>query len=449
MSSRSVVHTQLVDIGVYLAGRREALLAAWRQAVRGDPAIPTGTTLDRQGIHDHIPEFLDSLEQSLRAQAAEQPSRSAQQPSRSADEAQQPDGAAHGLHRWQQGYRLKEVLAEWGHLHLGLIAEVNRYHAQHPGVPREAVDAARMIIAKACHAGVADSTAEFARLREVEADGRMQDLKQALARLDSIERDRAQAWREAAHDLRSNVGAVLRAGAVLGHPRLPQEHRDERAAVFKGNIASLRSLLDDLLELSRIEAGRETVSAAPFDAAQLLRELYALYEPAARDKGLVLAIVAPESLPVTGDAVKVRRILQNLLVNALKYTEAGTVRLSCTLGDADAARRWIVEVEDTGPGLEATGAGALVRELQDATQQSDDHHDVARQGGAGARARLTLVRPDREPAVDAPILPPSEGVGLTIVKRLCELLGATLEVRTEAQRGSLFRVTFPLGPVER
>ena len=455
MSQSPAESAELAAIGTYLAQRRDAILAAWRHAVQDQPGAPASVSLDRRAFDDHIPPFLDTIESSLIARSAglaAQPERRLPTASGAAGAAgpldapeaeRQHDGAAHGLQRWQQGYKLTEVLTEWGRLHLCLIDELNRYERQRAQPCGPALDTARLIVAQACHTGVAESTAEFDRLRKTEADGRVRELQQALAQLHEIERDRAVAWREAAHDLRNNVSAVLRAGAVLSHPKLPATSRDERTAIFKGNIESLRLLLDDLLELSRIEAGREALNPTDFDAARLIQELGGLYEPVAQDKGLALTLQGPQTLPVQGDPIKVRRIMQNLLVNALKYTRAGSVWLRWGWSDPAGSGRWTVEVCDSGPGLDAAHAQSLAGASEQAGKPSGAVALLPAAAGSGTRAHLTLVRDQAAPASDPAFeLPPSEGVGLTIVKRLCDLLGAAIEVQTVPGQGSCFRVSF-------
>lgn len=148
----------------------------------------------------------------------------------------------------------------------------------------------------------------------------------------------------------------------------------------------------------------------------------------------------PDTLPVVGDKSKVLRILQNLLLNALKYTPSGGV---CVTWAADIGRdtdRWTFSVQDTGPGIDENDAAPLAQELRDATEIAHETTEAS-----------TDRRRDIAPAVTlrsaSAALPQSqqegEGVGLTIVKRLCELLDAGLELATEPGRGSTFRVLLP------
>ena len=159
---------------------------------------------------------------------------------------------------------------------------------------------------------------------------------------------------------------------------------------------------------------------ASFDAGDLLRRLCDDVRPLADDKGLFLKTTGVPVLPVEGDAIKVRRIAQNLLLNALKYTLSGGVTVSW--GDTperDDGRWWLL-VEDTGPGFHA-GPGAPMVSALSAT--------------SGALPAPDDQRPLHQSQ--------GEGLGLAIVKRLCELLDASLELDTLPERGTRIRVLVP------
>ena len=199
-------------------------------------------------------------------------------------------------------------------------------------------------------------------------------------------------------------------------------------------------MLNDLLSLARLEAGHEQRTLTRFDAAVLLRDFCAASQAAAAARGLFLKMEGPDTLPVEGDKAKVVRILQNLLLNALKYTRRGGVRV--TWGD-DRGRdtdRWTFSVQDTGPGIDENAAAPFAQELHDATYLADQTTETSTDRRRGIAPATTLLSasealPQEQQA--------GEGVGLTIVKRLCELLDAGLELATEAGRGSTFRVILP------
>ena len=154
---------------------------------------------------------------------------------------------------------------------------------------------------------------------------------------------------------------------------------------------------------------------------------------------LFLKMDGPSELPVEGDKTKIMRILQNLLLNAVKYTQRGGVSVTWGLDKGRDTDRWTFSVQDTGPGIDEADA-PLAQELHNATEVANE-----------AREASTDRRRDIAPATTLPsaseALPqsqqPGEGVGLSIVKRLCELLDAGLELATKPGHGSTFRVLLP------
>ncbi|MBA3596578.1 MAG: sensor histidine kinase [Methylibium sp.] len=426
------LHEGLAALAQHLADRRETILRAWRTAVRGDPALKTGAALPLSQLHDHIPGLLDSFEQALRARPGEE---------RAASRADQvEDAAAHGLHRWHQGYDLREVTCELGRLHLCLVDELAGFERARPELPREVVFAARRRLAELFNDGVSESTAEYFALQQVEATGHVKDLERALEQVRDLELQRGELWRQAAHDLRGNLGVVSNATTVLRRGDLESPLRDKFLRLLTRNVSSLHALLDDVLDFARLQAGQEHRQVQPFDAAALLRELCEDHQPLATERGLALNGDGPQPWVVEGDAVKVRRVAQNLMLNALKYTVTGGVSVRWGESAADDGRRWVLTIEDTGPGFHAGPGAPLAGAMEQATAEAkllDDDADGDRHGSAQDAGR-ELARDDRPVHQQA-----GEGVGLSIVKRLCELLDATIELETTPTAGTTFRVLFP------
>jgi len=425
----------LASIAAALAVRRPAILQRWRSAADADPELTTVSALSRAQFFDHIPEVLDAFERRLRAR----------RPDERADAARDElDGAVgHGLVRWQQGYRQRELMREWRHLHLILVDELEMLATADPELDRGACAHARRELATLAADGVCESATQYARLQQVEAAGRLTDLETALSALGRVQSERAEVLREAAHDLRGSLGVVHQAALALKiDPASPPAQADKISLLERGVVA-MQGLLNDLISLARLEAGHERPVVAPFDAAATLRELCTTLQPLARSRGLALRGEGCAELPVEGDATKLRRIAQNLLLNALKYTVRGGVVLSWDWEDAPGeARRWMLCVQDTGPGLTARDGGPIAHALKTATEEAQAVGERAAPGSAAAAA------PDPPPLLAALSAPgsaeaPGEGIGLAIVKRLCELLDASMELHTEPGKGSTFRVFFP------
>jgi len=413
------------------ATRRDAILLAWRQADRADPDQTTGRSLTIGQFLDHIPEMLDAFEYRLR-------SRPGGADARAAEVDKKDEGVKHGLHRWQQGYRLQELINECGHLQACLYGELGRIAAEHPEFePATLVEAHRQIMALV-NDTISESAGQYERMQQAEAAGHVGDLLGALASVNAIEQQRATLLHQAVHDLNSDVLGVNLATTLLDHPALAETDRAESTTFLKQAVLGLNTMLGELMELARLQAGQETRKIAPFDAAAMITELGEAHQPLARERQLFLAVQGPAQLPVEGDAEKARRLTKNLLGNALKYTPTGGVNV--TWGEEK--ETWWLMVKDTGPGMLSGPGTPLVTGLQEATASAKETDDktAARQG----EASHVLPAPwDAARAVAPSRHQPGEGIGLSIVKRLCELLDASIEIASSAETGTTFRVVFP------
>jgi signal transduction histidine kinase len=398
------------------------LIAAWRVAITAELQITASNALPRAQLEDHLPQWIESFAGVLAAPPGEP----------AADAAEARDAEAHGLQRWQQGYDLHDVTREWGCLHRCLVAELERFAAAHADLPAEAFTEARLKLAEQVSEAMSKSAQRYFQLERVEAAGAVHDLERALADVRQLEKRRASLWQQAAHDLRGNLGVVSNVAQGLAFRDLPVDRRDEFVALLSNNVTALRHLLDDVTALARLQAGQEERRVAPFDAADVLRRLCDDVRPLADAKRLSLAIDGPATLQVEGDAVKVRRIAQNLLLNALKYTRSGRVVLSWGEAAPGDARRWRLSVEDSGPGFHAGPGAPIVNSLNpSATNEPLDEAPDSRVAAPGDA--------DERPINQSQ----GEGLGLAIVKRLCDLLDAMVEIDTVVDKGTTVRVFLP------
>jgi signal transduction histidine kinase len=415
----------LDPLAKHLLKRREAILAEWRDRVDDEPEGSVAARLAKREFYDHIPAVLNELHAALLR--------------RDANETPHVDAAAgHGAHRWQQGMDLKQMTREWRHLHQTLIHEIEAFAASATDVPYEALGVAREITAGIVHEGVARSVCEFDRLQQVEAEARARDLETMLSRHAEDGLSRGESMRAVSHDLRGSL-SIIRSAADLLEQTTSDEERLEIAGYIRSAADDVTSMLTSLLDLARLEAGLETRADEPFDAADLMQELCRSSRPLAEGKGLRITAHGPVSLAVRGDKLKVRRVVQNLLLNALKYTEEGGVEIRWQGEPND---RWSFCVCDTGPGL-PVGTGAQIEsELAEATQE-------ARKAGAAPACTAEDVELDspapvvRKPEASRRLVRHGEGIGLAIVRRLSDLLDATLEVDSMPGRGTTFRVLLP------
>ena len=220
------------------------------------------------------------------------------------------------------------------------------------------------------------------------------------------------------HEIRTPLNAVMGLSYLLEQSPLNAEQRGFIQRIQTAGRA-LQGVIDDVLDLSKIEAGEMQLEQAPFDLARLLAELTELLSVQAEAKGLALRMPALAGVPrhVRGDATRVRQILTNLLSNAIKFTEQGSVWLSVEVldrGDDPVWLRWTVR--DTGIGIAAEVQQRLFTPFTQA-----DASTTRRFGGTG--------------------------LGLSIVRRLASMMGGEVGLRSRPGEGSEFWVVLPLGLV--
>ena len=416
MTENSALRGELAMVALRLGERREAILGAWRSAVEADPALTTNVGLPRRQLDDHIPALLASFENHLRTYGA--PSEE------SAHEAEELKAAQHGQQRWQQGFKLFEVVREWRHLQLVLHDELSE---QLQDVSTATREVGRRLLTVLCIDGLAESAERYETMERNEAQNRLADLESALSNYEHIERQRADAWREAAHDLRGNLGVVKTATAVLNSGGASEQTRSKSLDILHRGVESMHELLNELISLARLEAGREVREIRTFDIGELCTQLCDGMSQMAERRGLKLVYQGPASLQVESDPMKIRRIAQNLLVNALTYTTRGSVLIAV---EEVGKRYWILRVEDTGPGVPAIVAGAVM-------DAPDQPKAVILQGPGSQFAANASALAGAETGRGG------EGIGLSIVKRLCDLLDARLTLESPSDGGSVFSITFP------
>jgi signal transduction histidine kinase/CheY-like chemotaxis protein/streptogramin lyase len=213
------------------------------------------------------------------------------------------------------------------------------------------------------------------------------------------------------HEIRTPMTGLLGMAELLLRTPLDERQRGYAATVRRSGEHLLK-LIDDLLDLSRIEAGRLELQPAPTDLWALLDEVIALEQPLADERGLALAVqVAPDApRQVLVDALRLKEILLNLVNNALKFTQRGRVDLTLA-ADGERPGGLVIAVRDTGPGM---GTDTLARLFARFEQ------------GAAPRRRG------------------SSGLGLAISQRLAVLMGGRIEVESAPGAGTTFRVRLAL-----
>ncbi|MFN3878884.1 MAG: ATP-binding protein [Brevundimonas sp.] len=215
------------------------------------------------------------------------------------------------------------------------------------------------------------------------------------------------------HDLRTPIGAILAGAAELKAPD-PQSRTSANLITDAGLM--MKALLDDLLDHSRIGAGRMTVEVSDFDLRQMLAQTLQLWRGLADAKGLKLRVEGAAGVPrhVKGDVMRIRQVLNNLMSNAMKFTEEGQITLRVQAWPEEpSGYALLFEIADTGPGMTSD---QLARLFTPFDQTADGV--TARYGGSG--------------------------LGLAISRNLVDLMGGRLTVRSAPGQGSRFTVSLVL-----
>jgi len=239
--------------------------------------------------------------------------------------------------------------------------------------------------------------------REIEEKGR---------ELEIASRHKSQFLANMSHELRTPLNAILGFTELLIdglYGALPEKALGVLQRV-QSNGKHLLGLINDVLDLSKIEAGQLTLAVEDYSLAALCKSVVATTEPLARAKGLALTAAIQEGLPVgRGDERRLTQVLLNLVGNAVKFTDHGSIDIAATAAEG----RFTVAVRDTGPGIAEADRSRIFDEFQ----QVDDTN-TRKKGGTG--------------------------LGLAIAKRIMEMHGGSLTVESTVGAGSTFRMVLPI-----
>jgi PAS domain S-box-containing protein len=223
------------------------------------------------------------------------------------------------------------------------------------------------------------------------------------------------------HEIRTPINAVVGMSELLLGTPLSDEARDY-AVTVRDSADSLLAIVNDILDFSKIEAGRMELESIPFAPVAALENATDILSAAARKKGLSLATYVAPDVPrrVLGDADRLRQVFLNLIGNAVKFTEQGSVTVRAVVERVEAEKTVVLRfsVTDTGPGIAPDVAGRLFEPFRQADQSTR-----RRYGGTG--------------------------LGLSISRRLVELMGGTIGFESAAGSGATFWFTVPFAQVVR
>ncbi|MDP1662198.1 MAG: ATP-binding protein, partial [Phycisphaerales bacterium] len=246
---------------------------------------------------------------------------------------------------------------------------------------------------------------------------RTADLEAAMVAAQEANRAKSDFLANMSHEIRTPMTAIIGFGELLNDPDQSLETRRECVATINKSGKHLLTVINDILDISKIEAGRMTVEPIACSPATIIAETVSLMRERTAERGLALEIVYATPVPatITSDPLRLRQVLLNLVGNAIKFTEKGTITLRVSTDRS--AQLLSVAVEDTGIGIAPEG----LKNLFKAFSQSDN--TMSRRFGG-------------------------TGLGLAIARNFAEMLGGTLTVASTPAVGSVFTVTIATGPLD-
>lgn len=265
---------------------------------------------------------------------------------------------------------------------------------------------------------VSARTGELAR-----ANARLLDLNQefvtARNAAEVANRAKTEFLANISHEIRTPMTSILGYAELLSEPDCPVDERLGAVATIRRNADHLLTIIDDLLDISMLEAGKVAIESSPLSPRDLALEVSSLLHVRAAEKNLRLAVEFHSAIPamIDSDPMRLRQILLNLVGNAIKFTEIGEVRLAVKmLGPGNEPPNQIAfEIVDSGLGISA--------------EQLQNLFDCFSQGDASAKRRFRGI-----------------GLGLAISMRLARMLGGDIQVTSALGAGSTFRLILPVAP---
>ncbi|WP_414530321.1 sensor histidine kinase [Nodularia chucula] len=392
-----------MDFSLLLAENTDIILQAWVTAVRKDRKIESAEDLTYTGIENDVPDVLKAMATVLSHSEA--------------SDIQSIITASwhHGILRAKQGFDPAEIAHEYHLLRTVIFNILEPYLLQ--GTPAEIIRSMRLISAVIDEA-IAQCVSSY-------TEERLQDLKQLhtslalhnqqLKRLVIANQDHIS---QLAHDLKHPLSSIISySDLFLRQERKKPEINDHSSNLghierVLRNGRQLLRLINDVLEISRFDAGQIKLHPAVVNVRELIGSIYEMLQPLADEKQLTM-LVDYNSIPqkVVTDEYQLQQILINLVSNAIRYTESGTVSIQCEMVGN---HQWAIAVSDTGIGI---------------SPENQKH----------------IFEPYfRAHSENSAYLPDSTGLGLAIACRLVKLLQGEINLVSELGIGSTFTVTMPL-----
>ena len=393
----------MIDFSQLLTEKTDTIVERWVKAVSFDRQIESTNNLPRIAVQDHIPQVLTAMATVL------------SQSQDSNIDLLVRASLEHGVLRAEQGFDPSEIAREYRLLRQEIFSTL-AVHLQSAGGPE--VLRAVFVINSVVDEAIAQCFRSYVdeRLRELQQlQTQMMLTNQELTRLVRTNQDNLS---QLAHELKTPLNSIIGYSELFLRSSRQQdtEIRDSSIKIehiqrVLRNGRQLLRLVNDTLELSRSEVGKMQLHLVPIDVRVVINTAVEVLEPLAAAKQLRMAIDcdrAPNQ--VLTDPLRLQQIVMNLLSNAIRYTESGTIQLTCESISDD---QWSIAISDTGVGIPA-----------------EDH--------------LLVFEPFYRVNATSLHSPDSTGLGLAIVSQLVKLLQGKIELVSQVGIGSTFTVILPM-----
>lgn len=391
------------DIGKSLKDKTDTIIKSWIEYIREDRDIESSKSLAYKSVRNSLPIILKALATLFSNAMSERP------------QDIEDSGWEHGLVRAEQGYDIAEIVREYSLLRSIIFAALKPDLLTGSG---EEILQNIELIDSVIDRVVSLSLESYVKVRLQELEQVRSQLilnNQELTRLVETQREDLSYL---AHELKSPLNSIMGFSTLLLQQQkaTPSEEPSLNLQFTEKVISNgkqLLRLINDTLEMSRYEAGKIELNWEIVELRSLIASVVETFEPSTKQKNLKIEVMsdrAPQQ--ILSDPLRLKQIITNLVSNAIRYTESGTISITCQTIDRE---RWTLIIADTGIGISP--------DIQE--QIFEPYYRVGSKDGY---------------SID------STGLGLAIVDKLVKLLQGEINLVSQLDRGSTFTITFPITP---
>lgn len=442
----------LCQLADSLLESRESIIEQWQARANKDPKMDVLDTISRREFLDHVPQVLDTLDKRLRTFHLDVDESSA-------DRFREVVFDEHGLSRWQQGFDIVHLVRDWNHLRHAILTQITAIAEGLPEKVDKDFSDAVMMLADLIADGVSRSIERYEDVKRSEALSHQRDLSKIIAELEGNQAQLRDRVRESAHDAIGIIGIVT--DLLKRYPAKGSTLESDKTELIQSGLENALTLLKDFRELSSLEAGGKEPYYEDTRIGEFIQKTLSPFTRVVDEDRVQILCAGDMNLVVSIDRGKTRRILQNLLHNAVKFTVDGKIAISWS--QHEKKNRWSLAVTNSGNISLTPNALPFTQKLIQSTEVTEQISPVlayAHETAEGEEAEINgeqqvamkAVESDvgKESAKKPPVELPREGIGLTICKRLCDLLGGRLVVSLNATQDGLTAVaTLPTREAEQ